>query len=377
MQLQEAVFSAQFIPAEYDVFAGLDVDKKSIAATFLDHYNQIKQVKMPYDAQALINYAQNRYPNKRIAFVYEAGPTGFGLYDDLTAENYFCMVTSASNIPREPCNRVKTNRIDSRNLSENLRGGQLRPVHVPSQIYRELRHLIKLRDTFVQQTRATKTRIKALLLLNSIPFPASDMEKNWTRSVVKKLKELKCSEAIRFHLNRLVLSLEFFHSNVIDTTRAIRHFCKNNEEIAQNIKYVTSIPGIGFITASQLIARIGDWRKLYRFDQIGSFLGLVPSEHSTGDNIRRGSITGMGNTNLRSKLIQCALIAIRIDAQLTEFYNKIYARNRNAYGAQKAITAVARKLTTRVYAVLTEQRYFEIRSNPENKDTNLLKEKNA
>ncbi|MFH1259637.1 MAG: transposase [Elusimicrobiota bacterium] len=182
MQVQETAFSAKFIPSEYDVFAGLDVDKKSIAVTFLDHYNQIKQVQIPYNAQALISYTRNKYPNKRIAFVYEAGPTGFGLYDDLTAESYFCMVTSASNIPREPGNRVKTNRIDSRNLSENLRGGQLRPVHVPTQIYRELRHLIKLRDTFVQQTKATKTRIKALLLLNSIPFPASDMEKHWTKS---------------------------------------------------------------------------------------------------------------------------------------------------------------------------------------------------
>ncbi|MEW6558377.1 MAG: transposase [Elusimicrobiota bacterium] len=62
---------------------------------------------------------------------------------------------------------------------------------------------------------------------------------------------------------------------------------------------LTSIPGIGFITASQPIARIGNWRHLYRYDQIGSFLGLVPSEDSTGDEINRGSITRMGNTNLK------------------------------------------------------------------------------
>ncbi len=366
--------NTKFIPKEYDVFAGLDVDKKSIAVTFSDHYNEMRQLKMPYNSSHLINYVRKRYPDKRVAFAYEAGPTGFNLYDDLTAGKYFCMVASASKIPVEPGNRVKTNRLDSKKISETLRGGQLKAIHVPTEPYRELRHLAKLRDTFVQQSKATKTRIKSLLLVKGIPFPGEkDKEDRWSRNTMKKLKVLKCSEPIRFHLGRLIVSLEFFHSNVIETTRAIRAFCKHNEEISKNIEFLKSIPGIGFITANQLIARIGNWRQLYRFDQIGSFLGLVPSEHSTGNDVNRGSITRMGNTNLRNKLIQCAWTVIRRDPQLKELYDKIYSRNHTSYGSQKAITAVARKLTTRIYAVLTQQRNYEIRNISKNKDKQKMR----
>jgi len=80
-----------------------------------------------------------------------------------------------------------------------------------------------------------------------------------------------------------------------------------------------SIPGIGWIVASQLLARIGDWREIDNVRQLGSFLGLVPTENSTGDNVDRGSITGLGDGRLRSKLIQAAWSAIRQDAELREF----------------------------------------------------------
>jgi transposase len=365
--------NTKFIPRDYDIFAGLDVDKKSMAITFLDHYNEMKQIKIPYNAQQLINYVRNKYPDKRVAFAYEAGPTGFGLYDALTTQQYYCLVAAASRIPVEPGNRVKTNRLDSKKISETLRSGQLKPIHVPDGPYRELRQLTKLRDTFVQQLKATKTRIKALLLVNSIPFPGD--ENKWSWETIEQLKDLstakQSSETFRFHLDRFIVSLEFFRGNVLQTTRTIRAFCKQNEEISKNIKLLTSIPGIGFITASQLIARIGNWRQLSRCDQIGSFLGLVPSEKSTGTDINRGHITRLGNTNLRNKLVQCAWAAIRRDYELKEFYDQVYTRNRNQYGKQKAITAVARKLTTRIYAVLTEQREYKINDltdNPDNKN---------
>ncbi|MEW6558378.1 MAG: hypothetical protein AB1349_13690 [Elusimicrobiota bacterium] len=81
--------NTRFIPRNYDVFAGLDVDKKSIAVTFLDHYNEIRQIKIPYNPKQLINYVRNKYPDKQVAFAYEAGPTGFGLYDELSSQKYF------------------------------------------------------------------------------------------------------------------------------------------------------------------------------------------------------------------------------------------------------------------------------------------------
>jgi len=356
------MINERFTAQQYDVFAGLDVHKKSIAATFLEQTGEIKQVNMPYNTERLFKFVQNHYPDKRIAFVYESGPTGFNLYDIIVSRGHFCMVTAPSQVPRIPGKHIKTDRIDSEKLSMNLRGGQLKGIIVPSPVYRELRQLVHLRDTFKKQAVATKARIKSLLLLNGIPFPNQDKENSWTRNIISHLKKLSCSEPLRFNLNKLLSSLDFFSTNIIETTRTIRFYCKNNPIISKNIGYLMSIPGIGFITASQIIARIGDPQHLKSYDQIGAFVGLVPREYSSGDNVRRGAITRTGNTSLRNKLIQCAWSTIRKDPELKAFYDNIYRRNKNDYGAKKAITAVARKLTTRIFAVLTEQRNYELRT---------------
>src|SRR5688572_30662672 len=137
---------SSFITRDYDVFGGLDVDRKSIAVTFTDHGTMRKSLKLPYSATQLLNYTRKHFPGQRVAFVYEAGPTGFGLYDELTAASHPCLVVSPSMVPTAPGQRVKTNRLDSNKLSEGLRGGQLRSIHVPSVSYRELRHLVQLRS---------------------------------------------------------------------------------------------------------------------------------------------------------------------------------------------------------------------------------------
>jgi transposase len=353
--------SSGFLPSNYDVFSGLDVDKKSISATFLEHNGNMRAIRIPHDVKNLIGYVTHHYFGQRVAFAYEAGPTGFGLYDELTKHGYFCLITSPSNIPTAKGQRVKTNRLDSQKISLNLRGGQLKPVHVPTETYRHLRHLTQLRDTFVKQMKATKYRIKSLLLYEGIPFPQAPPSSQWSSKVISQLQVLDCSLPVRFKLDRLLVSLRFFHSNVLETTRAIRLFCRSHDELSRNIGYLMSIPGIGWVTSSQLLARIGDWRQLGRVEELGSFLGLVPSEKSTGDEVHRGSITRLGDNHLRNKLIQCAWISIRRDPQLREFYRRIFKRHHGKYAARKAIVAVARKLTTRIFAVLSEQRNYQIR----------------
>lgn len=359
--MKEVQESSGFLPSDYDVFSGLDVDKKSISATFLEHNGNMRAIRIPHDVKNLIGYVTHHYSRQSVAFAYEAGPTGFRLYDELTKHGYFCLVTSASNIPTAKGQRVKTNRLDSQKISLNLRGGQLKPVHVPTETYRHLRHLTQLRDTFVKQMKTTKCRIKSLLLYEGIPFPEAPLSSGWSSGVINELQSLHCLPPVRFKLDRLLLSLKFFHSNILETTREIRTFCRNDVELKSNIEYLKSISGIGWATASQLLARIGDWRELKRVEQLGSFLGLVPRENSTGDDVNRGSITRLGDSRLRNKLIQCAWISIRRDPQLREFYRRIFNRHHNRYAARKAIVAVARKLTTRIFAVLSEQRNYEVR----------------
>src|ERR1700686_4314039 len=109
----------QFVPRNYDVFAGLDVDKKSMSVIFTDHAQLMQSLRLPYSAAQLLSYLRKHFPGQRVAFVYEAGPTGFGLHDELVAGGHPCLVVAPAMVPTAPGQRVKTNRLDSRKLSEN------------------------------------------------------------------------------------------------------------------------------------------------------------------------------------------------------------------------------------------------------------------
>jgi transposase len=262
-------------------------------------------------------------------------------------------------VPTARGQRVKTNRLDAKKLSENLRGGQLHSIHVPSFTYRDLRHLVQLRDTQVKQLTATKCRIKALLLYEGLTFPGSG---RWSAAVLRELGALPCSEAVHFKLEHLIGTLHFHFNSAAVAQKQIRRHCQSDPELRQSIALLKSIPGIGWIVAAHLVARLGDWREIENVRSIAGFLGLVSSEHSTGDKQNRGSITRAGDSRLRNKLIQSAWVTIRKDPELREFYRRIYERHPKQVAGRKAIVAVARKLTTRIYAVLKEQRPFVVRA---------------
>ena len=350
-----------FKPTDYEVFAGLDVDKRSISVTFTNHQGFIRSLRMPYSVEHLVNHVRKHFADQKVAFAYEAGPTGYGLYDGLVAQSYPCLIASPSMIPKAPGQRVKTNRLDSRGLSENLRGGQLKSIHVPSALYRELRHLTQLRDTFVSEMVGMKQRIKSLLLFEGIEFPPAPAGRQWSFMVKEKLRKLECSKTVRFKLDQLLDSLEFSEKQVLKATREIRRFCHNDTELSQCIEYLMTIPGIGWIVASQLVARIGDWRELKNIRQLGGFLGLVPTENSTGERTDRGSITHTGDGRLRSKLIQASWSAIRQDGELRQFFRSVCQTHARHLACRVAIVAVARKLSVRISVVLMKQRPYEVR----------------
>jgi len=350
---------SKFIPRDYDVFAGLDVDKKSMSVLFTDHADVKRSLRMAHSAKPLLNYVRKHFAGKRVAFAYEAGPTGFGLHDELVREAYTCVVVTPAKVPRAPGERVKTNRLDSRKLAESLRGGQLRGIHVPSTSYRDLRHLVQLRDTHVRQLTASKLRIKSLLLYEGIPFP--DPQEKWSARAMRDLQKLPCSETVRFKLDDLLNTLHFHFQAAAQATKQIRRYCLNDPELQQSIALLLSLPGIGWIVASHLVARLGDPQLITNGKQIAGFLGMVSSEHSTGEKENRGEITRSGDSRLRNKLIQSAWTAIKKDPELRTFYRRIYQRHAKKVAARKAIVAVARKLTTRIYVVLKEQRPYVMR----------------
>src|SRR5215510_683161 len=240
---------ADFIPTEYDIFAGLDVSKKKMSVTFTNHQGFIRSLNMPHKAEHLVNYVRKHFPDQKTAFVYEAGPTGYGLYDGLAAQAYPCLIAAPSMIPRAPGQRVKTNRLDSKGLSENLRGGQLKSIHIPSPTYRQLRHLTQLRDVLVSELAGMKQRIKSLLLFEGIEFPPAPAGSQWAFLVKDKLRKLPCSGTVRFKLDQLLDSLEFNEKQVLKTITEIRRFCRNDPELSQCIKYLMTVSGKRLIHA--------------------------------------------------------------------------------------------------------------------------------
>ena len=347
---------------EWDLFVGLDVDKSSISVSVHDQHDVIRSLKMPHDAGNLLSFVRNNYPQKRMIFAYEAGPTGFGLYDGIVKGGHDCLVVSPASIPKAANSRVKTNRLDSKKLARLLSGRLLRGIRIPPEAIRQLRSLVHLRYTYMQDIRAYKCRIKAELLKEGLKFPEAPKGGQWSRVVVEKLRNLECAAVTGFKVNSMLDHMEHLRRQMNLTEAALRSHINGNSDLKRCIEYLMSCPGIGPKIACYVLARIGDWRLLGSSKEAGGFFGLVPTENSTGDDIDRGSITKCGDPRLRSMLIQGAWTAIRKDEELKALYDRICASHTEKYAARVAIVAVARKLAERMHCVLKEQRCYESRA---------------
>jgi len=344
-------------PLGYDLFIGLDVDKKSYSLTVEDRYNLEKSYKMPANPESFYKFIQNKYFSKKILYVYEAGCTGYRLHDYLTEQREQCFVISPNSIPRASNDKVKTNRIDSKKLCELLKGGLLKPIRVPQEEYRELRHLVNIRKNYARKQKMAKQQIEGLLLFENICLPMGE-RKRWSAYHIQLLKKIACSPATRIRLDALLMDLSYARSQMLSIHCEIRRFCSQQPAIQKNIEYLRSIPGIGFVIATYVLSRIGDPRFLKNVREIAAFAGIVPKERSTGDTVRKGNITHMGDETFRYLLVEASWIAIRKDLELKQFYHRIKSRHPVKGGSQIAIVGVARKLTHRIYSVLKEQRMY-------------------
>lgn len=351
-------------PLDYDVFLGMDVDKRSIVALQIDHHGNEKQLRMPYNSTALLNYLSNNLKEKRVVMVYEAGPTGFGLADDLLAAGYNCLVVNPAQVPTAVGQRVRTNRLDAQKLARQLRSGNLVGVQIPGELYRYLRELVTLRKTLITESAKYKQRIKALFLLHGLSWPENYSESSWSNELINKLYNYPCNAVLQFKIQSLVNSLLFSRSQALTVQKEIRRYVASSPELSDSVRYAMSIPGIGWIVATYMIARVGDYRNLGTSNQTASFLGLVQTESSTGDSVSRGSITKSGDPVLRSLLIEAAWTTIRLDPELAAFYHQVKKTHSMDKGSRIAIVAVARKLVVRLHCVLKERRVYQVKSCP-------------
>lgn len=344
-------------PSEFDIFIGIDVDSKSYATSYCDHDMQGRSLKMPANPLNLHTYFKKRFPDKRLLFAYEAGPTGYDLHDHLVSQGESCIMVHPAGVPIAANNRVKTNRLDSLKLAQEAKSGKLKGIRVPSEAYRELRHLVNLREQYATALKQAKQRIRSFLLFEHIRLPDWAGQKTWTSRWRFALQQVALPSTHRFKMDLLLKDLEDARNRILLVIRQMRQFSASQEAIAKNLAYLQSLPGFGFIVSTYLLARSGDPAYLKNVRELGAFSGIVPREYSTGDNVQRGPITHMGDRTLRRLLVEAAWVAIQKDKELAQFYSRIRSKRGKA-GANIAIVAVARKLTCRAYRILKDQRPY-------------------
>jgi transposase len=288
------------------IYVGLDVHKATIAAAVargiqgeVTYYGEIENT--PAAVRKLVKRLS---PNGEVLSVcYEAGPCGYGLHRELTALGHDCAVVAPSLIPRKAGERLKTDRRDALMLARLHRAGELTPVWVPDQEQEAVRDLSRAREDMKGIELKARQRLGAFLLRHGRVYEGKS---RWTVAHWRWLEQLKCVNPVQ------QLVLQEYVDAVKEAQRRVTglesqmHGVLKDWSLGPVAEALMALRGVSLITAVTTLAELGD---ITRFDsprELMGYLGLVPSEHSSGSTRRQGGITRTGNGHVRRVLVEAA-----------------------------------------------------------------------
>jgi len=335
------------------VFVGIDMHRLSWHVTVIFDDEVVFSGAQPPEPQKLLSFLE-RYRDNQIEAVYEAGYFGFRLYELLNDSGIECIVTPPSLLPMEYGNHVKTDRRDSRKLAYLLSKRMLKAIWVPSPEICAHRQVLRRRQQLIGDRTRVQQRIKSELSFFgvSIARPRGP----WSESFFNQLREIAFSSS---YISRSFLSLlnEYACLNqLIEQQTRLLMELSTSELYAKTVKLLQTVPGIGLISAMYLILELGDVSRFARAGQLAAYVGLTPSQYSSGEKVRMGRITRCGKSALRAILTEVAWTAIKKDHGLRMVYDNLKFRR----GAKKAILAVARRLLLRCRRVLLDRRPYRL-----------------
>jgi transposase len=291
-----------------EAFVGFDTSKLRNAVAIADggRAGEVRffgEIENTAEATAkLVRKLAGKYD--RLTFCYEAGPTGYGLYRQIMGLGHACNVVAPSLVPKKPGDRVKTNRRDAVSLAKLLRAGELTAVWVPDEAHEAMRDLTRARETAVNDLRAKRQQVSALLLRLGRHYPQT--RKTWTKAHLNWLMSQKFEyPQQRFVFEETMLAMRQAQERLLRLEEALRGAVPE-WSLAAVATALMAMRGIDLISAATLLAEIGDLSRFQTPHQLMGYLGLVPSEDSTGDTIRRGPITKAGNGRARRMLVECS-----------------------------------------------------------------------
>lgn len=297
------------------LYVGMDVHKNSmdIAIAAADgevrHYGRINgELK---DLDKVIRKLHSK--GSELRFAYEAGPCGYQVYRHLTARGYSCLVAAPALIPRRPGDRIKCDRRDAVGLARLFRAGELTAIRVPDADDEAMRDLTRAREDAINVERQAKQRTAAFLLRHGRRYPGKTP---WSRAHWSWLQQQVMEHpAQQIVLQEYLDAVRLAGARVQRLTDQIRELLPQWRR-APFVAAYQALRGVSLITAATVAAEVGDLNRFRKPKELMAYLGLVPSEHSSGASVRRGRITKTGNAHARRVLVEAAW-AYRLRARVT------------------------------------------------------------
>lgn len=360
-------------------FIGMDVHKNSIDIAIARkgrkgqvlHYGKINGSLAALDK--MVGNLTHNNKGQRLHFVYEAGPCGYQIYRHLTGQGHNCSVVAPSRVPKQSGNRIKNDRRDALMLARLHRAGELSAVYVPHTEDEAMRDLTRAREDAKSDERKCKQRLLAFLLRSGHRYTGSTL---WSKSHMGWLADIKMphrSQQIVFQ--ECIEALNQCKTRLMRLTDQIRQLLPD-WRLAPVVYALQSLRGVSLIVASTTVAELGDLKRFDNPAELMSYLGLVPSEHSSGQKTRRGSITKAGNAHVRRMLVEAAWsyryrarvsrvllkrqdglpqhiqdIAWKAQLRLCARYRHLWAKGK---AKQVVVTAIARELCAFMWAIANE-----------------------
>lgn len=340
-----------------NIYVGIDTHLKNWAITIMTEELLHKTFSQDPNPILLANYLKKNFPGGDYYSAYEASFCGFGIHRELLKLGLKNIVVNPADIPTtDKEKKQKEDKRDSRKIAKTLRAGDLKAIYVPSKESEELRSLVRYRKTLVRDISRGKNRIKSHLYFHGIKIPEEQAQpsKYWSNRFTTWLKGVQLSTPFgTIVLQDLLDNNLSLRKKLLFVTKEIRSASKSDRYLKAYL-LLTSVPGIGPITAMTIISELEYIARFKNLDKLCSYIGLVPTTNSTGETDRTGGVTPRANRALRSSIIESAWVAARIDPALSLAYNELCKRMKPT----KAIIRIAKKLLNRVrYVLINETEY--------------------